>query len=77
MNDPKILADEYKERFEVFKRYREISALGSLKGLLKSDEDKAQWQADLWCIWWIYMEHSKPPCNRYDESLRHRLIWRL
>lgn len=59
MSDPVLYANEYKERFEVFKRYREIAAAGSLKGLLRSDADKAQWQADIWCVWWIYMENSE------------------
>jgi hypothetical protein len=75
MSDPLLYANEYKERFEVFKRYREIAAAGSLKGLLKTDADKAQWQADIWCVWWIYMENSESApgsINLFRVPMAHR-----
>jgi len=59
LSDPVLLANEYKDRFETFKRYREISARGSLKALMKTEDDKARWSADIWVIWWMYMENGQ------------------
>jgi hypothetical protein len=59
LSDPAILANEYKDRFETFKRYREIAAGGSWKALMKTEEDKETWSADIWVIWWMYMENGK------------------
>ena len=59
LSDPVLLANEYKDRFETFKRYREISARGSLKALMKTEDDKVKWSADIWVIWWMYMENGQ------------------
>jgi hypothetical protein len=59
LSDPAILANEYKDRFETFKRYREIAAGGSWKALMKTEEDRETWSADIWVIWWMYMENGE------------------
>lgn len=70
LSDPVLLANEYKERFETFKRCREISARDSLKALMKTQEDKEQWTADVWVIWWMYMENGQSTLRDVQPALQ-------
>jgi hypothetical protein len=69
LSDPVLLANEYKERFETFKRYREISAGGSWKALMKTEEDKERWSADIWVVWWMYMENGGSTQGIFNATL--------
>lgn len=58
MGDPKLLADEYKERFVMFKFLRDLVRNGGIKNLLDNPSGKERFTAAIWTIYWMYMENG-------------------
>lgn len=58
LTDPKIFANEYRERFDLFKLYRTLSKGGVLKEMWESKEGRQTISAGIWVAWWMYMEND-------------------
>lgn len=59
LNDPSIFANEYKERFEVFKRLRSIAKAGNMEGMRDTPAGREAFTEGIWTLYWMHLEHGE------------------